>query len=257
MRVLQMAFSTDADMRPYPTNTSWTDAVYDQVLGSRVLFDMNVRGGGEEVRVDVSACAKHHPEPNVIVFSIPPNLLGNRAVISVLEFTYRQGLNNLLTATMGPMGFNNVSRPDFMSAATRMVNSLSSVDTQGNATADIIGPYTIRVRDEARVIDVAAVRLLVENDSNLANIKIPYWDAFANLVVMATKSYIYNKLRTEIPMGAMLGGQSLGVISEVVSEYADAEELYGELLKKWAKVAIMNDRTRYDRILQPQVIHSL
>jgi hypothetical protein len=95
---------------------------------------------------------------------------------------------------------------------------------------------------------------LVANSGEMENIQPAYYGIVAELSVLACKAFIYTKLRVGIDQGQLMAGQDLGVIKEVVSEYADANQTYRELLKeKGGKLMFMNDRKRHARDLRSRV----
>jgi len=47
--------------------------------------------------------------------------------------------------------------------------------------------------------------------------------------------------------GQLSGGQMLGAFKEIVMNYADAEQMYREALRRWSKIAVLNDPEAHRR----------
>lgn len=233
-------------------NTSITDAIRADVVFPRVLKDINLVGG-IEMTVPVSDLRVEYPEVGVAIFNIPPARLFNRVILSCLSVSYgiltTQAGQSLDTLPYGT-GSNNNAGPV---VANHIVNSYGAVPVLAQASCDVVGPYSVRVRDMVRYQSIAHVRLHVSNDEQLANIPPRAWPIFSELVLLAVKADIYRKLRVKMEKVYLASGQELGVISDLVAEYSDSNTMYKDFLKnRWSKVAKMIDGPTYERFLRSQ-----
>ncbi|MNY68424.1 hypothetical protein D3C86_2061840 [compost metagenome] len=91
----------------------------------------------------------------------------------------------------------------------------------------------------------------MSHDPNLSNIPPSFADPFTELVILATKAFIYNRAIIELDEGAIRGGASLGRIREIVDSYADANVMYKEHFRdKWRKAGVMANKDQYRRLLR-------
>jgi hypothetical protein len=110
------------------------------------------------------------------------------------------------------------------------------------------------VRDTARVQATGFLRCLLAYDASMSQIQIGSILDFTELAVLGTKAYIYNAYKVPLDEGKVKGGFELGSFREIVESYSDAREQYNEYLRTiWRKVAYMNDRESYERLIRAQV----
>lgn len=233
---------------------SITDAIRRTVLVPRVLVDINLVGGIEAV-VPVHNLSREYPENGVVVFDVPPSLVQFRMIMSCLSVSYNNiaGMTSNTSGGSYPIGMVTPTS-DGARAAMGLLNGVSSLPIAGTASIDMVGPYTVRVRDQNRWQMISHLRLYLSNDENLENLPPRVWPTFAELVLLATKAYIYRHLRVRIGKTFMVGGQELTVLSDIVSEYADANQMYKTYLKEvWSKVAKMIDGPTHERIIRGQM----
>lgn len=79
---------------------------------------------------------------------------------------------------------------------------------------------------------------------------------FSQLCLHAIKAHVYITLINELDEGAIRGGIQFGGILREVEGFADANELYEEMLeKKWRRVARHADKLTKDQLVNLAVGH--
>lgn len=95
------------------------------------------------------------------------------------------------------------------------------------------------------------LRCTIENDPNLGNYSQKAMFDISELVILATKGYIYNKLMLGTTITANTGGNVDGRIREIIDSYSDAWELYREFLKmKFKKITLLDNKEWHQRLIR-------
>lgn len=235
--------------------TSLDDKLITKVLRKRVLVDANIVGGMELI-VPLVGLSPLHFEDFYTVYRIDKDLTMNREIVSALGLSsmpVNYGLGH------GQMGYGahqqqnstygNTFNP-LMSVANRIGDAAAPSGAMHNAHLELVGPNTVLVNMHYRLLSHMGIRCIVENESNLNNIQPRSWKDFSLMCVLATKAYLYNKLIVPINSGYLSGGQELGMFKNILENYSDSEEDYRTYIHEvWARVAYMNDTSRYNRLL--------
>ena len=139
-------------------------------------------------------------------------------------------------------------------AAEALFNSANTIVMPSTARVELVAENTVMVRDTARVQATGFLRCLLAYDASMSQIQIGSILDFTELAVLGTKAYIYNAYKVPLDEGKVKGGFELGSFREIVESYSDAREQYNEYLRTiWRKVAYMNDRESYERLIRAQV----
>jgi len=239
--VLSEAFKNDRFRNDYATITN---NIITEVVRSRVLVDINIVGGTEIVIPLDSATTETLSEKETIYY-IQPELRQNRNITSVLSV-----INNNRTNT-SVISSHNLGN-DLQNAGQAMMNSFSSAPMISNAKVELVSENTVLVTSDFILnIPNIALRVVIEDDENLASLNKRSYLYFSKLVELAVKSYIYNKLNIKIDVGYLYGGKELSSFKSVVESYADAEQMYQEYLTNiYQGVTTLNDATTTSRLIK-------
>ena len=253
--VLSAAFTIDEP--PEVVNiTSLDEKITTKVLKKRVFQDCNILGG-IEIIVPLNNIQPLYYENFYTVYKIPNELTLNREIISALNITTMPG-----TGLIGSIGLNYDT---FAGILTNSYSAVANISNRigdaaapsgavSNAHIEVIGPNTLLVYANYRLLTNFGVRVVVENNPNFTNISPRSYKAFSMMCVLAVKSYIYNKLIIPINSGYLAAGQELGVFKSIVESYENTEEEYRTYLnEKMGAVLYMNDTTRYNRFLRSMI----
>lgn len=228
--------------------------VRKEVIESRVLVDINLCSG-VETRIPLQNCPKEILDPYNVIFRVPKDLTGNRNITTVygVEYGLTYGSGNANGGAYGAgmatgVGYN--SSP-LMEAGSGLFQAAMPMASMNSAYVTLVGDNAVLVNDSIAMPGNLILRCLLSHEPNLANLKPPYYGHFTELVILATKAAIYNKLIINLDEGQIKAGSSIGRFREVVDSYADSNQMYKDYLKdKWRVVGNLNDTEKYRRILR-------
>ena len=255
-QVLQIVFKdTVSGWRGAPISID--ELMLSKVIRPRVLIDANLVGG-MEIIIPLDGLIPEYIDNYSLVYKIPDDRVLGRSIISVLSIgymPYSNGFNSMGTSygNIAPTSIN-----DTASAAQRLADSYSSIPPISNAVIDLIGHNTVVIRDQYRVSAAYQLRAIVGNEDNLNNINPRSYHAFAKLVELAIKSYIYKEMLISIDQAYLMGGQDLGAFKTYIETLSDSEDMYQTYLREtWQNVAYHNDVVGFDRHLKLMVASGL
>lgn len=227
--------------------------IEDLVVRPRVLVDCNLVGG-QMMLVDLNGLPQQSPQQGSTIIRIPKTRTSGRAIISVLNVSFLSA-TQLGTwfgggsyAGMGQLQSSDGGMLATLEAGIMRANDKIPVTSTSNVS--LVSENVIRIADLILTPGNMVLRCIVENDSNLGNISPRSYHAFEKLVELAVKSYIYNSSVVLMDQAQLQGGFELGVLKSIIEGYSDAEQNYSDYLDEtWKKIAYMNDRERYSRLI--------
>ena len=163
---------------------------------------------------------------NGIVIHIPLSMTNNREILSVLSLeVVNRGLEPYAASAGNPSG-------------------------TGTSEIYLVAPNTIFLPTNPGARNVH-LRCAIANDPNLNGFSQRALIDLGELAVLAAKMYIYNTLAINIQITSMNGGSVDGQFRSIVDSYADAGEMYKELLQvKIRKLSLISDRRFHNRLIQ-------
>lgn len=226
--------------------TSVEDQIMNLVFRPRVMVDCNLLGG-VETWVDLTQATRKEVDGFNTVFTIPKTLTGGRSIVSAKSITL-----------MNPYAFGNMGAGPACGSSDMlrigqniMNNSMGNIPTIGTAYVQLIGENVVLVRNTVMIPQVAWLKCVIENESDLGNINPRSYRVIAKMLELATKSYIYNTYLITLDEGHLQGGRELGSVRGIIEGYSDAEEMYQEYLDTIVgKTLFMNDLEPYRRHLK-------
>lgn len=253
-QVLDIIFSGPAiSWRNAYNFTSIDQLIMEQVIRPRVLVDCNLIGG-QTVIIQLDGITPNYVDNFESVYHIPKRLSMNRSIISVLSVGYMPYANAFNSTGIGYGNVAPGSVNELTNVGNRIGDSFSGIPPVSNAQAWLIAENTVLLRDQFKVTSAYYLRCVIENDDNMNNISPRSWITFADLCVLAVKSYIYNTGVVLLDRGYLEGGQELGSIKTYIESLSDAEINYRTyLMEKWRPTAFCNDSYAYDRFIKLQV----
>jgi hypothetical protein len=228
--------------------SSLEDKVLRKIIRPRVLLGANVVAGIEHL-VSLQGVRPTFTEPYYTVYHIPPDLLMNKEIISVLSITHMPSssftqLNGALGGYASHYGASASSGQSgaVMNVAGRIGAAANPAVVMTNAHLELVSRNTVAVYAHYNTLGNFGLRVVLENDENMNNIQPRSYQSFSTLCVLAVKAYIYNKMIIPVNTGFLSGGQELGVFKSIIENYSEADEQYRLYLTNvWAATAFMND----------------
>jgi len=236
--------SKEGLIRDFSTGISNDTVIRRQVVEARVLVDINLCTG-VEVFIPLVNVQADRIDNWTYVYRIPKELTQGRSITEVYGLAY--GMGN----TLGNVGVISEDRSMVLEAAAGLLQSNSAWTQVQTAYCTLVADNTVMVTNMNRVPGIAFLRCMVSHEPNLANISNIYADVFSELVILATKAFIYNRTIIQLDEGAIRGGASLGRIREIVDSYADSNQMYKEHLRdRWRKAGTMANKEQNRRLMR-------
>jgi hypothetical protein len=234
-----------------PASISIDEQIINKIIRPKVFIDANIVGGTEVV-IPTQGLPRQQSDEYTTVFHVPKNVTQGRSILAPLSISYMD------SATLSAYNQTSIYDPCSITAvgqyAEALFNSANTVVMPSTARVELVAENTIMVRDTLRVQAVGFLRCILAYDQNMSQIKVGSILDFTELAVLGAKAYIYNEYRVRLDEGRVKGGFELGVFREIVEGYSDAREQYNEYLREiWRRVAHMNDRESYERLIRMQI----
>ena len=218
--------------------------IRDLVLNARVMVDCNLFGG-VETTIPLIRASYEYIDPYQVIYTVPKTLTQGRSITRALSVSFGDGAMAGITNLVPSYGNN------LLDAAQGLLQSHQPIPMVSTANCILVGENQVLIQDNFTLPPNIYLRCWLENDAMMSHIQPTSYPAFAELVVLAVKAYIYMNLQIPMDKGVIHAGADLGRFREVVDGYSDADEQYRDHLKKvWRKVAYLNDFQAHRRHIQ-------
>ena len=229
------------------------DKIRSQIIDNILIDDLNIYTGTETVvRLDKCSIMLINPDELIttrreFIVDVPFEFTNYKKITRAVSLVTGLQLNS-----SGSLSSYQYSEPSpLIAAANNLFNANTRAPIAVSATLRVIGNNMIHaVGDIMSYISNGALSVVIENENNLQNFDQRMMLTIANIAILATKAYIYNKLIVYIDQGALYKGHELGVIKDKISEYSDAYTMYQEAIKKTPKLHIFNNREVYKNYIR-------
>lgn len=212
--------------------------IMEEVINKRVMPDLNIEYS-RRLTLSLRDCQINMENIQTYVITVPPEILNNRKIITVLGLNFLDYQNSYYAAQYPP--FNGVNGGAILTAGQKLANSTQSIPPNYNTNIQLISGNAFVVRRLSYIPPTCSVDLIIENDPELNNIPITMADTIKELVLLATKWHIHRELKARVNRAKLESGSEMTFFSEIVDEYRDANEQYKELLKDISAKALMAD----------------
>lgn len=219
-------------------HTTIAQGIRERVLHGFVLPACNVTGGKTE-HIDLSSSIMRDLGNGNVEVSVPDVITGGRHIVSVVEVYLGSmasasgmlgyAVNDASTCGMGTESDMMQGLIDGLSSNRSMPITYTNIHMTGNNTFVIFGLT-------AGITSMSA-KVVLEYDDGMSSIHPRHFIHFADLVLLATKSYIYRTCRRPTDEAVQRSGVPLESIKDDINEYKDAFKDYMDFFK--------NDWTRY------------
>lgn len=229
MPILEAAFE------PYEADVSLDDLIKKKVLLARVRDDISLRGGKVfKMLLNMDWCQyTSSPSPYALgisgsysTYAIPPEAREHRDISAVLQvrFPYTIG-----TSTTGNF-YNDCS------VGGNTLSGLACAALQAQTGANLLTSPQGLIRP-GNIIQLNPpqynfvpwqVTVRLKYDDNFSGMDVSVVYPFIQLCELAVKAYIYTNLIFKIESNVVYRGMDLGVMKDIVTQYADANEKYDE-----------------------------
>lgn len=237
------------------TNISVDTVIRNEVIERRIRPDIDTYGVQEET-ISLDGLERETVEENItpsFVVHIPKSRTGDRSITQVLSAVVNPLGFGLGSNRMSAFSQNNggCKPSQFLQIAQELVNSNGSAMINQTIDVSLIGENTVLIRGTGAHQGKLGLRCLLTSDSEFSNLKRSSWRIFSELVVLATKAYIYNNYIIQMDQNELIGGSPIGMFKTIVEGYSDADQMYLERRTEvLGKLLIMNDDNRMDRFVR-------
>jgi len=227
----------NAAFEPRKYQTTLDERILNQVIGHRVLNDLNLVSG-LRARIPLIDAWKQPVQSlpfEIIVGStydadyylIPPDVRDRRNIIAVEQiaddYSYTAPTNSMMGDTVGILG----------NSVTDLARVAISTRTQYNQpimpTAKLLSNNMVQVYP-ATYSSGLVLEVTLEWDRELTNMNQNLIIPTRKLALCAVKAYIYNKLRIKVDETEVVAGMAIGAFKEIMLDYATENAQYEELL---------------------------
>lgn len=220
------------------------------IIEQRVRKDIDLVSG-TQVIVPLEGLPGMWVDPYNVAYRIPKSLTQNRSISSVLSVAIGRGAM-MGTTVMGMQG----SSP-MMDAMAGVLAAAGPIPQVSTAYVQLIDENTVLVQDNMALPPNLYLRCLLESDEMFSHIPPSAYQPFADMVELATKSFIYNRLVLPTDQARLMAGMELGRFRELIDQYADSEQLYRAfIVETWQAVSAMVDPESSRRYLR-QIVGGL
>lgn len=248
--ILEVAFT------PSQFNCTLDERIQDRIIRGRVLHDCNINAG-QIKRIPLYACETVYlnPDPmytsltdpsNGALYKIPPGVREHRDIVGVIDISYPYDYVGMNDAQMG-FGVNG---NDLMGLASFALRSRTHTGACLTPTPTLLANNMVLINPTNSFMSDWVLLCRLAYDENFTSINNSSITPLTNLIVTATKAYIWVNLTIKIDQAVLSGGQEIGKFKEIVDQYTDANNQYSEDLIKF------RGSTLYDPKLMPFLVRS-
>lgn len=215
--------------------------IRESVLETRVFVDIDLKGGTESYIPLDYPVSTEYIDPYTVLYQIPDEVTQNRPIVQVYSVHF------------GVLGYQSTgialhySESSMSAEVRRVLDSAMRIPPAVTSYLNLIAHNVVAARFVYLPYKTAFMRVRLGNDNALSQIRATAIPAFAELCVLATKAYIYNKMVIKLGQAYLSGGQELGIFKELIMNWADADELYRERLRRWSKISLLSDAEAHRR----------
>lgn len=217
--------------------------IITEIFEKRVIPDLSLEYA-HQVTIPLESCQIERINVSDYVVVIPPNVLQNRKILSVLGVNTVNIYNNSFFGSDGlAAGVSSV-----MAAGAKMAAGNSSIPPNYLEKTEVISPNSFIIKRAPYLNTNCTIDVLVEHDSKLNTIDRTAIAYVKELSLLACKAYIYKKLKIRVNRAMLDGGSELSAFSEWLDTYADAEELYQEKKRDASRILWQADEDQNWRL---------
>lgn len=235
---------------PEQYGVSLDKRIHEEIIKGRVLGDCNAEAGKpKKIRLRQSWIEKTvdpelYPLGESGVYRIPIDEREGRPIVACLDITFPE---TIMSANVGyPAAFDNYSGNTLGTLADTVLESHTLSRGVVMPTPILKGSDMIKLDPPGSYVDSWMLNCRLGYDENFTGLSMSSINTLQEMILNATKSYIYTQLIVSIDKAYLSSGQEIGVIKNIVESYADAAERYDDAKKRFkGSAAIDPELYRY------------
>jgi len=238
--ILEAAFPPEGRGRlPIPLHTRIRSAVF-----SRVLEECNIVGGTvkhlpllNEWRETTTTTRFGYVagDDRYAIFRIPQDQLEGGQIVAII------GVENMsrFAHNLAADGYRNDTGNSVLMAGEMMLDSYTGGNYVEPPIAELLSGDLVRLSPASMAYEEWVISVRLSYDEDMTNLNAEAILPFCDLVVAATKSYIYNQLIIQLDRVANDGGVELASFRSIVEGYEPSEDEYVALRTEFTGGATM------------------
>lgn len=229
-----------ATFEPLVNNMTLDSCIHENVIVNRVLPDINIYAGNPKKimllpemleDVDTSTMSVFAGGIHTSVYRIPPDARENKRIVAAIDVRPPASMSGQFS---GGWPNNNACGSGMASAlACNMLNGLSFAQGGNTPTVELISGDLIRLIPGQITMINWVLNCRLEYDEYFTNLPATSIRSLSDLIEIAVKVYIYNKLIMKVDRAAIISGAELGMFKSILETYSDQQKEYTEQLKKF------------------------
>lgn len=175
------------------------------------------------------------------LYRIPPEARDNKPISNILSIQYPYNTylgGGVNSSDIGLGGYCLVDQLD------EVLNSYTLARPRNHPVGQLLAGDLVRITPTQYSVQNWLMTCRIDFDSSFTNLHDHAIPILANLVLYATKQWIYNNLMIDIDRAAVETGADIGTIKSIVEGYADAGQQYTEEKVKWRGVSWLQPQVR-------------
>ena len=175
------------------------------------------------------------------LFRIPPEARDGKPIANIMSVQYPYNTylgGGVNSSDIGLGGFCLVDQLD------EVLNSYTLARPRNHPVARLLSGDLVRLTPTQYSVQNWLMTCRIDFDNSFMNLHDHAIPILANLVLYATKQWIFNNLMIDIDRAAMETGADIGVIKSTIEGYSDAAQQYAEEMVRWRGVSFMTPEYR-------------
>jgi len=206
-------------------------AIRDVIIDKIVLRDCNLYAGKlkriillqEYVKPIAHESTMFPIDCSFSIYEIPPDARENKDITVAIDLAYP-------AIGVAPYPDMNLSGNSLGTVASQALESVAMSNSYITPVPILIANNTIRMEPSLAMHVDWVFSCTLAYDINFTGITPSMVTQLTNLVALATKAYIYNKLTNDNQLARIVGGAEFSSFTDTVEGYSDAIEQYDEAL---------------------------
>lgn len=247
----------EAAFRPKDYGVNLDQRIKEVIISGRVLPDCNINAGKIK-RIPLLVCESEKVLPDPIygslinptegaLFRIPPNAREHRDIVGVIDITYPYGYLGYGNSSTGFGMFGN----SVSGLAAAALDSHTLRNACLTPTPTLLADNMILINPANSFLSDWVLLCRLAYDEEFTSINRSSVQPLTNLILTATKAYIWTKLIIQIDQAALSNGQELGQFKSIVDQYQSSLDQYNTDLTKFKGSAV------FDPAVMPYLIRSM
>ena len=175
------------------------------------------------------------------LFRIPPEVRDNKPISNIVSVQYPYNTylgGGINSSDIGLGGYCLADQLD------EVLNSYTLARPRNHPTARLLSGDLVRISPTQYSVQNWLMTCRIDFDSSFTNLHDHAIPVLADLVLYATRQWIYTNLLIDIDRAAMETGADIGTIKTIIESYSDSAQQYTETLKLWRGVSFLEPSYR-------------